>query len=851
MGEEADEHTELLGAVDGPGRTYTTRSTPATPGLKTLSRQQSVTGSIRMSKNHSRTNSVRLRITPSPTLERFGANALFSSRTLSSMLGPSSQEERVWYDQFTSTDWVHDSIADGFRKRELRRRKDIRGRLWLLFDSAQGWILVAVIGCITALFAYFIDVTEASIFDYKEGFCTKVWYWNRAKCCHGANQCAKWRTWSQVIRPSGVDSRWIDFAAFVGGSLLLSLASCYLTLRSKTVVPSNMSLLTLDENLGAVQSVANGEDSKDTPIRTASIERRGSPLAYYSAAGSGVAEVKVILSGFVLHGYLGVKTLLLKTLGLILSVASGLSLGKEGPYVHIAACIGNIACRAFSKYNLNDGKRREVLSAAAAAGVAVAFGAPIGGVLFSLEEVSYFFPPKTLFRTFFCCIAAAMCLKFLNPYGTNKIVLFEVRYVSDWQFFELFAFIFLGVAGGLLGALFIKVSRLWAQTFRRVAVIQKWPMLEVALVALITGVIGFWNRYTKLAVAELLSQLANPCNPKTKTGLCPTQEEIPGVIRYLTVAFVIKAFLTTITFGIKVPAGIYVPSMVVGGLMGRIVGHIMQYAVLQYPDFFLFSSCPRGGAAEDCVTPGVYALVAAGATMCGVTRLSVTLAVILFELSGSLDHVLPFSLGVLCAKWTADAVEPLSIYGLLTDMNSYPYLDNKHQPVFDTELGDLVSRVRRDRIINIDHSSLIPAVDLREKLELLQMAGELDGGLPLVRDKILVGLIPAPDLEFALDRLDNEESAMCLMATDARWTGLDNEDGDDFDATDLTPFIDPSPVALDFHSPMDLVYQCFVKLGLRYMCVLKDGQFAGMVHKKSFVKYVKELEKEERDTGDA
>jgi len=850
MGEEADEHTELLGAIDGPGRTYTTRSTPDTPGPKTLSRQHSVTGSMRMSKNHSRTNSGRLRIPSSPTLDRLGGNGLFPSRTLSSLLGPPTQDERVWYDQFTSTDWVHDSIADGFRKRELRRRKDIRGRLWLLFDSAQGWILVAVIGCITALFAYFIDISEASIFDYKEGFCTKVWYWNRAKCCHGANQCAKWRTWSQVIRPSRVDSRWIDFAAFIGGSLLLSLVSCYLTLRSKTVVPSNMSLLTLDEDLGAVRSHANDEDSKDHPTRTKSIERRGSPLTYYSAAGSGVAEVKVILSGFVLHGYLGVKTLLLKTLSLILSVASGLSLGKEGPYVHIATCIGNIACRVFPKYNLNDGKRREVLSAAAAAGVAVAFGAPIGGVLFSLEEVSYFFPPKTLFRTFFCCIAAAMCLKFLNPYGTNKIVLFEVRYVSDWQFFELFAFIFLGVAGGLLGALFIKVSRLWAQTFRRVPVIKKWPMLEVALVALITGITSFWNRYTKLAVAELLSQLANPCNPKTKTGLCPTQEEIPEVIRYLTIAFVIKAFLTTITFGIKVPAGIYVPSMVVGGLMGRIVGHIMQYAVLQYPDFFLFSSCPRTGGVEDCVTPGVYALVAAGATMCGVTRLSVTLAVILFELSGSLDHVLPFSLGVLCAKWTADAVEPLSIYGLLTDMNSYPFLDNKHQPVFDTELGDLVSRVRRDRVINIDNSSLIPAVDLREKLVLLQMAGELDGGLPLVRDKVLVGLIPATDLEFALDRLDNEETAMCLMATDARWTGFDNEDGDDFDATDLTPFIDPSPVALDFHSPMDLVYQCFVKLGLRYMCVLKDGQFAGMVHKKSFVKYVKELEKEERERRD-
>jgi chloride channel 3/4/5 len=472
-----------------------------------------------------------------------------------------------------------------------------------------------------------------------------------------------------------------------------------------------------------------------------------------------------------------------------------------------------------------------------------------------LEEVSYYFPSKTLFRTFFCCIAAALSLKFLDPYGTSKIVIFEVRYITDWRFFELFNFAFLGIAGGLLGALFIKASRWWATTFRRIDFIKTYPMAEVALVSLITGLVSFWNKYTTLAVTELLFELAAPCDKNTNTGLCPEPENIPKVIRYLLFAFVIKAALTVISFGIKVPAGIYVPSMVVGGLMGRIVGHITQYLVIEHPNFFLFSTCPAEGGIESCVVPGVYALVAAGATMCGVTRLSVTLAVIMFELTGSLDHVLPFSLGVMFAKWTADAVEPLSIYDLLTQLNDYPYLENKVHPVWaDTELGDITRRTRRTRLVDITLSPMVRAPELREKLTAVQASGELDGGLPIIRDGILYGLLPVPDLEWALDRIEDESTAMCLMTdrdsqTHRAWSmNFDQDSAEldvDEDAVDLLPYIDMSPIALDIHSPMDLVYQCFVKLGLRYICAISEGRYVGMLHKKAFVRYVKEMEEKE------
>lgn len=810
-------------------------------------------GTLRRSRHHSRRASHSNRFGVG-----LGSQAAVSPKDWNEDELPSSSiiDDRLWYDQFTSIDWVHDSIKDGIRLRELRSRKDFRGRVLALLDGAQGWFLVAVIGCITAAIAYFVDISEDHVFGLKDGVCTTSWLANRRTCCSGETSCEEWNSWSQLVASSRLDNTMVDFTFYVLWAVLMAIGACALTLFTKTVIPPTIALSTLDENLAA-ESNTNGPRSPNGFYA----KLRSTPsTAYYSAAGSGVAEVKVILSGFVLHGYLGLKTLIFKTLALILSISSGMSLGKEGPYVHIATCVGNICSRLFTKYRTNDAKRREVLGASAASGVAVAFGAPIGGVLFGLEEVSYYFPPKTLFRTFFCCIAAALSLKFLNPYGTSKIVPFQVRYVSDWEMFEMGLFVLLGVLGGVAGALFIKATSIWARSFRRIPIIKRAPLLEVVLVAFLTGITSFWNRYTKLAVAELLEELTAPCDDTgvMKSGLCPDEKgDILKVVKYLLVALVIKGLLTTITFGLKVPAGIYVPSMVVGGLMGRIVGHLTQYFVVSYPDFFLFASCPSVPGLEACVTPGVYAMVAAGATMCGVTRLSVTLAVICFELTGSLNHVLPFCISILCAKWTADAIEPRSIYDLLTDMNDYPFLDNKgSHTASDQTLGDLSRPAGQHRTIDISNSPLVRANELRGKLDYLLMAGELDSGLPIVRDTVLVGMIAATDLEFALDGLDDEYSEYCIMSPDHRnWPEPYNDDRDNDDddgehdgpnrvVHDFTIYVDPSPVALDIHSPLDLVYQCFVKLGLRYVCVLHNGNFHGLVHKKQFVKHIRELEKE-------
>jgi len=85
-------------------------------------------------------------------------------------------DERVWYDQFTSTDWLHDIIADSQRVKRLRSRKDLWGRVLVALDAAQGWLLSAVVGVIVALIAYTVNVSEAIVFDYKDGYCAKAWY---------------------------------------------------------------------------------------------------------------------------------------------------------------------------------------------------------------------------------------------------------------------------------------------------------------------------------------------------------------------------------------------------------------------------------------------------------------------------------------------------------------------------------------------------------------------------------------------------------------------------------------------------------------------------------------------------
>jgi len=167
-------------------------------------------------------------------------------------------------------------------------------------------------------------------------------------------------------------------------------------------------------------------------------------LTYHrSAFHTGIPEIKAILSGYVFDEFLGPWTLLIKSLGLALAVASGLSLGKEGPLVHVSCCMALFVARLFRHHAPNETQKRRILAAAAAAGISVAFGSPLGGVLFGLEELEHFAnDADIIWRAFVTSVIAAVSLQYIDPFGTSRLVLFQVTNGDEkWRAFELVRYI--------------------------------------------------------------------------------------------------------------------------------------------------------------------------------------------------------------------------------------------------------------------------------------------------------------------------------------------------------------------------------------------------------------------------
>jgi H+/Cl- antiporter ClcA len=139
-----------------------------------------------------------------------------------------------------------------------------------------------------------------------------------------------------------------------------------------------------------------------------------------AAIGSGVAELIGILNGVDYPGIIGIRTLIVKILGVCLGVAAGLCIGKEGPLAHIGAIVGTAIIYLplpFMRYLRNDVDKRKFMAGGIAAGVSAAFGAPIGGTLFAYEisKPNTFWTFSLTWRVFF---SSSISTFFLNIWKT-------------------------------------------------------------------------------------------------------------------------------------------------------------------------------------------------------------------------------------------------------------------------------------------------------------------------------------------------------------------------------------------------------------------------------------------------
>jgi chloride channel 3/4/5 len=705
----------------------------------------------------------------------------------------------------------------------VRSQPGRRGYIYGRIDALSGWIAVALIGLLTGFVASLIDVTEATISDWKFGFCSTNIFKSKETCCrHVKGECILFQRWSESLVPR--------FCVYLFWACIVGVISSSITMLSKTDLPNAMDY--------------------DDP-RTQALEVTGKlpdelakPKSMYLSAGAGVPEIKTILAGFNIPGFLSFKTLVLKATGAIFAVASGLPLGKEAPLIHIGTAIANLVGEWFPKYRDNGRQMRELLIAGSAAGITSAFGAPIGGVLFAYEELSVYFPRKALYRTFLCSIAAAVTLKLLDPFGTGRLVLFEVKYNTSYTAVHYATFVFLGVAGGIWGGTFTRLNFLWARWFRSFSIIKKHPIFEVFIVTAVVACLQFPDPATRHRYDTMIRLLLTDCKHNQKASWVCEHELGEGdktVYTLLLLYGTIQVLATTtITAGIKLPSGIIMPALAGGALFGRFIGQFLPH---------------------NHISPGIFAMVGAGAFLSGITRMTISLCVIMFELTGELEYVLPHMIAILCAKWVADAISRESIYDLTQVALGHPFLSPGRFPVLKdiahlffqianrpldeaihkvTEIEPETARVllpprstMEELTVMVPNSNKVSRKLLVEKLAALKRRGLMDSGLVLVQgDQVVQGYIAQTELEFGLHQL----GAAYPAAHEVRLLGTPTDDNE----LDLARFVNRAPICVCVAAPIEVVVAIFTQLGVRYICLTEEGTGAlvGVVIRKRLMGYL-------------
>ncbi|PSN46228.1 Chloride channel protein 2 [Blattella germanica] len=403
--------------------------------------------------------------------------------------------------------------------------------------------------------------------------------------------------------------------------------------------------------------------------------------------GSGIPEMKTILRGVALKEYLTFRTLVAKIIGLTATLGSGMPLGKEGPFVHIASITATLLSKLVTSFQgiyENESRNCEMLAAACAVGVASCFAAPIGGVLFSIEVTTVYFAVRNYWRGFFAAVCGATVFRLLAVWFQKEetvTAMFATNFTMDFPFDpqELIVFALIGAMCGLGGALYVWVHRQYVLFMRRnkkmTMFLQKNRFLYPGIVSLIVASMSFPLGLGQFMAGDLNShdQVTGLFTNFTWTKTNLTVEEAEIVRHWVTPytdVFVSLAgftlfhfFFSIIGSTIPVPSGSFIPVFKIGAALGRVMGELMH---LWFPQGVHY------GNAVAPIIPGGYATVGAAAFSGAVTH-TISVSVIVFEMTGQITHIIPIMIAVLISNAIAALLQP-SLYDSIILIKKLPYL---------------------------------------------------------------------------------------------------------------------------------------------------------------------------------
>ncbi len=422
-----------------------------------------------------------------------------------------------------------------------------------------------------------------------------------------------------------------------------------------------------------------------------------------NTAGSGIPNVKIAL--VVHHGKITLGEWLAKMVTSITSLASGLSLGREGPT--LAVCSG-FASSAGTLLSLSKNKIKSLVAIGAAGGIAAAFNTPIAAVIFALEEIVGNLNAKMLGPMMIASVFAAITASFFN--GDNSVFTPVHYQLNDNR--ELIIYLIIGIAASIIGPL-------WVRFVLKLRKTNKFIFKEHKLTLIL---------FTFCLIAAV--SLYNPA--VLGSGHDIANDALLGVIKdwkILLMLFLLKFIFTGVCYSSGISGGLFLPTLFMGAMLGGLTASVA--------DFFFPNLIGNIGP---------YALVGMGAYFASVIRAPFTSIIIIFEMTHDYKIIIPLMIANIVSYVLSMKFLKGSIYEQISEQ------DGVHLPTKE-DFDVLESLIVEDAMIK-DVITLNAKMTIKEAMKTVNHS-EISG-YPVMRSNYIVGVISSHEIGSAFARFQGE-----------------------------------------------------------------------------------------------